>query len=366
MAGCGSLFLGAFGVEVDPAPESWAPAKTIAEEVTANTQARFNFQDRMRLIIASNASANLIEMSRPTSEPFDIFSPKAQERSHAIATVFGGSQQRAARYTSRPADRKEELLFAINDARGNISTAALLTRSPGRTAMIFVTPPHNKADQDRGAALIHKAISAANELDAVLVQALVEPLRSEELSMFSAGGMNPIGILAYLELSRIRRPHDAVKSAPAGVTIRSWKTNDRTSLEELLEATYVDSLDCPGLAEMRKTSDILDGHISTGIVDPKKWLIAEVDGVPSGVSLMSEIPVSNCIEVVYFGLAPNARGRGVGGYLLDHALGIIQDGGGQSVALACDELNHPAMRLYRSRGFALRLRRSALIGRVGK
>ena len=117
---------------------------------------------------------------------------------------------------------------------------------------------------------------------------------------------------------------------------------------------------------MRKTSDILDGHIRTGIVDPKKWLIAEVDGVPSGVSLMSEIPVSNCIEVVYFGLAPNARGRGVGGYLLDHALGIIQDGGGQSVALACDELNHPAMRLYRSRGFALRLRRSALIGRVEK
>ena len=173
MAGCGSLFFGAFGVEVDPAPESWAPAKTIAEEVTANTQTRFNFQDRMSLIIASNASANLIEMSRPTSEPFDIFSPKAQERSHAIATVFGGSQQRAARYTSRPADRKEELLFAINDALGNISTAALLTRSPGRTAMIFVTPPHNKADQDRGAALIRKAMTAANELDAVLVQALV-------------------------------------------------------------------------------------------------------------------------------------------------------------------------------------------------
>ena len=81
---------------------------------------------------------------------------------------------------------------------------------------------------------------------------------------------------------------------------------------------------------------------------------------------MSEIPVSNCIEVVYFGLAPNARGRGVGGYLLDHALGIVQDGGGQSVALACDELNHPAMRLYQSRGFAMRLRRSALIGCVEK
>jgi GNAT superfamily N-acetyltransferase len=320
----------------------------------------------MSLIIASIASANLFEMSRPTSEPFDIFSPSAQERSHAISTVFGGSQQRATRYTSRSVNRKEELLFAINDARGNISNAALLTRSPGRTAMIFVTPPHNNADQDRGAALIRRAISAGNELDAVLVQALVEPLRSEELSMYSSGGMNPIGVLAYLELSRIRRPLNAGKGAPAGVTIRSWNTNDRTSLEELLEATYVDSLDCPGLAEMRKTSDILDGHISTGFIDPKKWLIAEVDGVPSGVSLMSEIPVSNCIEVVYFGLAPNARGRGVGGYLLDHALGIVQDGGGQSVALACDELNHPAMRLYQSRGFAMRLRRSALIGCVGK
>ena len=171
-------------------------------------------------------------MNLPTSEPFEIFSPKADLRSRAIAAVFAGSQQRATRYTSRAADRNEELLFAICDSSGNISNAALLTRSPGRTAMIFVTPPQNKTDQDRGAALIRRAIATAKELDAALVQALVEPMRSDELCMFAAGGMNPIGILAYLELSHLRLKQDVRSAVPTGVTIRPWKTNDRRSLEE--------------------------------------------------------------------------------------------------------------------------------------
>ncbi len=302
-------------------------------------------------------------MSSASSESFEIFSPHSDRRSQAMIAVFGGSHQRAARYTKRAADPHEELLFAISDIGGNIANAALLTRSPGRTAMLFVTPPRTKADQDRGAALIRTALSAAAKLDAVIVQALIEPLRSDELSMLAAGGMNSIGTLAYLELVRIRQSR-TTDSIPAGVTIRPWKTENRDQLEQLLAATYIDSLDCPGLAQMRRTSDILDGHINTGPLDPQRWLILEVDGTPSGVSLMSEIPTSNCVEVVYFGLAPNARGRGLGGHLLDHALGVIQKSSDQPVALACDELNGPAMRLYQSRGFATRLRRTALIGRA--
>lgn len=303
-------------------------------------------------------------MGRSPAEQFEVFAPTAQQRAAAILAVFGGSHQRADRYLQRAADDREELILAIRDSRGNISHASMLIRSPGRTALIFATPPRAFDDQQRGACLIGRSVAHAGKIDAVIVQALIEPFRSDDLAMFALGGMTPIGTLAYLERPSSKKSTTQERALPTGVSIRPWKTSDRALLEDLLTATYIDSLDCPGLAEMRRTSDILDGHIGAGILDPSTWLILDVNGTPSGVSLMSEIPGSRCVEIVYFGLTPSARGQGLGGHLLDYALKIVQERADFPIALACDELNSPAMRLYQARGFNTRLRRAALIGRV--
>ena len=299
-------------------------------------------------------------MDSSPSEPYEIFSPTDDRRFQAISTVFGGSHQRTARYTQRSADSGGELIFAICGENGSISNAVLLSRSPGRTAMLFVTQPHSKEDQERGVALIQHAISRAARINAVLIQALIEPLRDDELAMFSRGGMNPIGTLAYMELTRVQPSSSDRERAPLGATIRSWDSSKRDELEALLESTYIDSLDCPGLSKLRQTSDILDGHIHTGIVDPDTWLILELNGVPCGVSLISEIPASKCLELVSFGLSPQARGQRLGAHLLDYALRVVQNRN-RPIALACDERNQPALRLYQSRGFSIRLRRVALV-----
>ncbi|MSR68807.1 MAG: GNAT family N-acetyltransferase [Phycisphaerales bacterium] len=295
---------------------------------------------------------------------FEIFAPPAARRSNAIAAVFGGSMQRAARYIDQEPRQGGELIFAIADSWGGFSHAALLTRSPGRTAMLHVTSPCNPGDQAVGTALVQRAITAAGRLDARVVQVLVEPEQESTREMFLNGGMRSIGTLAYLERPR-SRDFAAEPARPEGASTRPWCPTERALLERLLEETYIDSLDCPGLAKMRLTEEILDGHIHTGIIHPTSWSILEVNGIPCGVSLASEIPGAHCMELVYFGLAPAARGRGLGGYLLDCACRDGQRHGDFSMALACDERNISAMKLYKSRGFTQRLRRSALVAMAG-
>lgn len=298
---------------------------------------------------------------------FEVITPPAALRADAIATVFGGSMQRAARHIDHGGRNGGELIFAVADSWGGFSNAALLTRSPGRTAMLYVTPPRDPRDHARGVALVERAIATAATLDVRVVQTLVEPEQAGTLEMFLAGGMRSIGTLAYLERPRSRnRASDPVP--PVGVTgvaVRPWRPTERESLERVLEATYIDSLDCPGLAKIRPTHEILDGHIHTGVVHPDAWMILEVDGVACGVSLASEIPSAHCMELVYFGLAPTARGRGLGGYLLDCACANLLRHGDLSMALACDERNLAAMRLYKTRGFSRHLRRTALIAVAG-
>lgn len=288
-----------------------------------------------------------------------IIEPPRDRYHEALAAVFNGSRERAQRFLAMGRTDSPHLLLAVSSSVGRFEHAAVLCAYPGRTAMLMVTSPRRDRDTPAVEALVREAIRRGPELNALLVQALVEPLRDSASRSLHAGGMRVIGTLAYLERPRENRPARNPESAlPAGVRIRSWDADERELLERLLEQTYVDSLDCPGLSALRPTRDILEGHMRTGVLDPRRWLILEVDGDPAGVALTSEIPSSDCVEIVYFGLAPRARGRGLGAALLDRALECVR---GERVTLACDESNAPAMKLYRSRGFALRLRRTAMV-----
>lgn len=226
--------------------------------------------------------------------------------------------------------------------------------------MLLVTSPRTGVDIGVGAALIRALLARAGAHDVLIVQALIEPLRTQEREMFELGGLTTLGTLAYFERPRTPVPQRS-GVFPQGATIRAHDPGERESLERLLEATYVDSLDCPGLSRMRPTRDILEGHIQTGRFNPRRWLILEVGGQPAGVSLLSEVPSARSDELVYFGLARWARGKGLAGILLDETLALAVD---RPVTLACDRANLPAMLLYQSRGFVTRLLRTAMVAPV--
>ena len=63
-------------------------------------------------------------------------------------------------------------------------------------------------------------------------------------------------------------------------------------------------------------------------------------------------------EILNLAVAPDARGRGLGGKLLDAGLGIVSERGAREVFLEVRESNAPALALYKSRGFSALTRRA--------
>ena len=63
-------------------------------------------------------------------------------------------------------------------------------------------------------------------------------------------------------------------------------------------------------------------------------------------------------EVLNLAVAPQSRGRGLGGRLLDAGLGIVGERGAREVFLEVRESNSAALALYTSRGFATLTRRT--------
>ena len=137
----------------------------------------------------------------------------------------------------------------------------------------------------------------------------------------------------------------------------------------VLEATYQGSLDMPELEGTRGLEDILDGHRGAGLCAPGRWQLGRIPGEPeaAAVLLMTEVAGRDAWEVIYLGLTPAARGRGLGRAVLRHALELARDHTPR-LELAVDLRNTPAVRLYRAAGFLVRDRRAvhlAILGNSG-
>lgn len=287
-------------------------------------------------------------------------------RLHEAAAALMGSRDRGRRFLAHLAAQglQADAALALSDRDGRLHAAAMLTRHAGRTAMASITSPRAAWEAQRWAPLASAAVIRAASLDVDVIQSLVDPAHRHTAALLELGGLRTIGTLAYLERP-LAAPLPPVAATDAlGISIEPWNPSDRALVERLLEESYIDTRDCPGLAQMRRTSDILDGHMATGEHDPSMWWIMRDAQGPCGTALLSPVPSAQCVEVVYFGLSPRVRGRGLSRALLAHALDALAGRAERTVALACDEGNAPALKLYRSFGFARRLSRMALVAAV--
>lgn len=241
-----------------------------------------------------------------------------------------------------------------------VSAAALIVPHPGRTGLLLHTPPRDRDHVRTVAGTIQAAVEGLGGTGIALVQALTsadEVLRAEALR---EAGLRRLATLEYLERPIPGRPPlDA--PLPEGMRIEPWDPKDRATMTALLRRTYEGTLDCPGLSELRRGEDILDGHLGAGAFDPSTWLILRERERAIGALLLSASPQTDSVEVVYLGLAPEARGRGAGAALLAHGIRAVANRPERTLALAVDVDNVPATRLYRRFGFAPVRRREAWI-----
>src|SRR5206468_2654294 len=143
-------------------------------------------------------------------------------------------------------------------------------------------------------------------------------------------------------------------SWPEGMERVNYSASTHADFARAILDSYQQSLDCPKLSGLRHIEDIIAGHKATGEFDPTKWFLARdrSSGQGLGVLLLARAPRTDTVELVYLGLAPAARGRGLAKVMMRHALATAAHMGASRFCLAVDAENVPALKLYYAAGMA--------------
>lgn len=247
-------------------------------------------------------------------------------------------------------------------ADGRLIAAVLLVPQAGRTGLLFTAPPARSSDVNALAQVVTICCEQAPLGQVSLAQALLSPQEQREAQALVAAGFQKLATLAYMQAQVPARP--TAPPTPAGVELHPFTPDLTDQVIAGLEASYRQTRDCPALRGLRETRDVLSGHRAVGIFDASLWTLVRVGGQPAGVLLLNRIPAAGCVELVYLGVAPEHRGRGLGTVLLQRALCQCAERGESHLTLAVDTDNAPAMALYRRRGFTRTATRSVFIRRL--
>ncbi len=258
-------------------------------------------------------------------------------------------------------EREPALLSGIFTAfrEGDLVGAVWSQRQPGRIVMLTGPAATNSAPAATLPSLLVAAEGYAATCDAVLVQCLLtdaDVLLEEGLL---ERDYQPVAELAYLVSLAERFPTSRPDLPCEFETYRESHSN-RDRLAALLEATYIQTLDCPSLNGVRDSRDVIDGYQAGGLFSPERWFFLRQQDRDVGCLLLTDYPDHDQWELIYLGLVPEVRGRGWGLDITRYAQWLARQAGRSRLVLAVDESNAPALRAYASAGFVAWNRRRVL------
>jgi ribosomal protein S18 acetylase RimI-like enzyme len=188
-----------------------------------------------------------------------------------------------------------------------------------------------------------------------LVQAIAIEFTSLDRQVLTRAGLKYLAHLDHLVLllDQAQRNSSAgmsqLKDVAAGLRLREFREGWDSILEEIVAASYIDTLDCPGLGDLRTGKAAVEGYLASRS-QTHSWWLAEHQGTWLGCLLLWERAPA-VWELAYMGLIPSARGRRFGEVLLEAAISITMQLGGKQLVLSVDRENLPATRIYDRRGF---------------
>ena len=245
------------------------------------------------------------------------------------------------------ADRKINLQdLWVLERVGRPQWAALPIVSPGHTALLFA-PPVRPRGVDVGP-LIDAVCDLLAGQDVYLVQSLLDPSDRVGRDLYGSHQFREMAELLYLH-AQVARALPAV-SLPSGFWWRTYSDELRPLFEQVIQESYQQSLDCPALNGMRTIGDVVSGHQASGEFDPRFWFLLSEADRPCAVVMLSRVPRTDMAELVYLGLAPAARGRGISDLMIRQAFHAVREMNLSRLTLAVDSKNIPALRLYYRHG----------------
>ena len=102
-------------------------------------------------------------------------------------------------------------------------------------------------------------------------------------------------------------------------------------------------------------------HHVVPLFDAALWSAFYYGDQPAGVLLLNPLLDRRELELVYLGLAPPFRGKGLATRLMRRALCTARVRGDAGIHLAVDQANTPAVKLYQHLGFRATARKLAMI-----
>jgi ribosomal protein S18 acetylase RimI-like enzyme len=250
-----------------------------------------------------------------------------------------------------------ETMVAASD--GRLWWALLPAISPGRTALLL-SPSFMPSEPARQHA---QALTAATcgmlaGRGVRLTQLLLDPAEKALAGMYESCGFSTLAELIYLHRA-VRRGEQS--DVPADVQLLHYQPDLHADFREALEGSYQGSLDCPALTGRRDLDDVLIGHRGGGEFDPTWWTLVRKAGRPAGLLLINAPRGGVSAELVYLGLAPWARGCGLGDLLMRRAIDTAARAQLAELMLAVDTRNAPALALYYRFGMRRMTSRLALM-----
>ncbi len=272
-----------------------------------------------------------------------------------------------------PADERDERLAAVKQsvAQGSLSLAGLRQAcrdgvrvgvllsmaQPDRITLVWppVILPEVDGENEISAALMDDLRARVDGDGTRIAQVLLEPHETELAARFEQ-----VGFRWRTELFFLARTLQDLPEVPASAATWRPYTEERSAeFAALLERTYQGSLDCPWLEGLRSGAEALASHRLAGRFDPTLWGTYELDGQAAGLCLLNDHADQDALELVYFGVAPEFRGRGLGRRMIVEALHRAAARGRVALFLAVDAQNAYANAVYADLGFAELARRVA-------
>jgi len=249
---------------------------------------------------------------------------------------------------------------------GRLVGATFSQMETGKSAVIWL-PRLTTDEPDSTVTLLFDAAWAYLRQHSILLAKTLLPLGDLSSALLAQrGGMLYIADLLYLVSQEKNKRFNTAKRTERSdkknqkkfapheedfAEIVTYNEANHERFVRVIEATYEGSLDCPALAGLQSVDDVLLDYRSIGVFDPHLWKILRHDNQDIGCLLLADHPHRNFMELLYLGLIPECRGRGLGKKLVGLAQQTMRQIGRGRLITAVDAANSPAIQTYTAMDF---------------
>lgn len=252
------------------------------------------------------------------------------------------------------------LLVAERD--GRIDAAALVAMLPDG---VGVTWPAASTLGDRAeraaaqSAVLRGVIAEFRREGVVWGQCLADCAEPWDTAALTRAGFQSGGTLSFLARGLRDVPDLLADPELSWEEYEPERNGDR--FVQTLEKTYIGSSDCSLINGLRTGGEALASHRLSGEFIPAWWRLYKFGGRDAAILLLGDHPEQSAVELVYIGVAPDARGSGLGRRLIREALLLARERGRSALFLAVDEQNSFAVRIYEELDFVQLARRELFL-----